>query len=124
MYRQLNITNYKTHIILGNNPEERNDKRPIIINISLRFLRGNAACNSDDLTNTVCYSSFLNFLEKKLENNNFKLIEKAAQFIYDSVTEYLKDNSNKQDIQKRVECIKPNPPVNNLEAVSFVVSDW
>ncbi|MBQ7674248.1 MAG: dihydroneopterin aldolase [Alphaproteobacteria bacterium] len=197
MYKQLNITGYKTYVILGNNPEERAEKRPITINVSLRFLQDNMACNSDDLSNTICYSSLLNFLEKKLENASFKLIEKAAQFIYDSITEYLNDNlhgsnnslncyngcyndadsgknnidsysnniDNRYDntdnrynsadsssnsrnndndnnirnnvnsinninngiqnyIQKKIECIKPNPPVQNLREASFIISDW
>lgn len=120
MYRQLNINNYKTYFVLGNNENEKTEKRKVIINISLRFSDRNASCYSDDLKDTVCYSGLLAFLESKLRNSRFNLIEKATQFIYEAICEYINDS----DILKRVEIIKENPPVKDLSSASFVISDW
>jgi len=120
MIRQLNLNNYETKFILGNNKDEKLEKRPVVINISFRFLDDISACYNDDVSDTVCYSSLLNFLEKKLENTDFNLVERAAQYIYDAVSEYIKN----ERILKRVEVIKPDPPQKNLKISSFVCSDW
>lgn len=120
MYRQLNINNYKTRFILGNNEDEKAAKRKVIINISLRFLNKNASCSSDNLNDTICYSSLLAFLDSKLYDSRFNLIERAAQFIYEEICNYV----NTPDIQKRVEIIKENPLKQDLASTSFVISDW
>lgn len=120
MVRQLNINGYKIYIILGNNEYERHNKRPVVLNIGLRFL-DSAAENHDDLKNTVCYDSLLNFLDKKLENTQFRLIEGVAEYIYDAISNYVKS----ENVLKRVEIIKPYPLLEDkLESSSFICSDW
>lgn len=120
MYKQLNINNYRTYFILGNNEDEKTAKREVIINISLRFLRNNASCSSDNLKDTVCYGGLLAFLDSKLHDSQFNLVEKAAQFVYDTICEYVKND----EIQIRIELIKENPPVKGLSSASFIISDW
>jgi FolB domain-containing protein len=121
MIRQLNINSYKTHIILGNNDYERYSKRPVVLNICLRFSDDDVKKDPDDLENTVCYDSLLHFIDKKLENTGFKLIEGVAKYVYDIVSEYIKIGN----VLKRVEIIKPCPlGKNNLESSSFIYSDW
>jgi FolB domain-containing protein len=118
--RQLNINSYKVYIILGNNECERHDKRLVILNISLRFL-DSVVKNHDDLKNTVCYDSLLNFIDKKLKNTQFRLVEGVAEYIYDMISEYVKN----ENILKRVEIIKPYPLLEDkLENSSFICSDW
>ncbi|MBR1735154.1 MAG: dihydroneopterin aldolase [Alphaproteobacteria bacterium] len=111
------------NIILGNNEDERINKRPVIINISIRFLNENRACDNDELNQTICYATLLDFLKKQLEKTNFKLIEKVTQFIYDKINEYVKENRI-SNIQLRVELIKTNPPAEGLESAAFIISDW
>lgn len=120
MYKQLNINNYRTYLILGNNEDEKTAKRAVIINISLRFLCDNASCGSDNLKDTVCYAKLLAFLESKLHDLQFNLIERGAQFVYDIICKYVKDDR----IQIRVELIKENPSVKGLSSTSFLISDW
>lgn len=122
MYRQLNINNYETNFILGNNEDEKIEKRRVLISISLRFSEENASCRSDNLADTVCYASLLEFIEAKLQNASFNLIERAAGFIYEAIGEYLKDKTN--HVQRRVEVTKIAPPVAGLESASFVVGEW
>jgi dihydroneopterin aldolase len=120
MIRQLNIIDYKTYFTLGNEDSEKFVKRRVIINISLRFLEKNNACISDNVDETVCYSQLLNFIDEKLENAKFNLLERAAQFLYEIISEYLNDAS----VLRRVEIIKSYPPVKNLQSASFICSDW
>ncbi len=120
MIRQLNINNYETYFVLGNNVGEKSQKRRVILNISLRFLDNIPAVENDELNSTLCYSFLLNFIEKHLANASFNLIERAAQYIYNIISEYLKNNK----ISIRVEVIKPRPSTKNLESSSFICSDW
>lgn len=120
MIRQLNINGYETHFILGKNVYEKVEKRPVILNISIRFLENLIACENDNIDDTVCYSSILDFIEKKLKNANFNLIERVAQYVYDIIFTYLKGNN----VMIRVEVIKPRPSTKNLESSSFIYSDW
>ncbi|MDR1982703.1 MAG: dihydroneopterin aldolase [Holosporaceae bacterium] len=120
MIKQLNITNYETYFVLGNNSSEKRKKRKVIINVSLRFPEKNDACNSDSVDDTVCYSQLLAFIDEKLQNAQFNLLERATQFLYEAISEYL----NTPSILKRVEIMKPRPPVKNLLDASFICSDW
>jgi FolB domain-containing protein len=126
----LNINNYEAFFVLGADPEEKLAPRRVVINISIRFLAdadadANAnACNYDDIKDTVCYRSLLSFLDKKLEGAGFNLLEKATQYLYDALVEYLKLNWN-QVFSCRVEVMKPSPlPHRPLESASFICSDW
>lgn len=124
MYEQLNINNYRIYFVLGNNENEKLEKREVIVNISLRFLNENLSCKSDNLKDTICYEAFLKFLELKLRELNVNLIEKAARLVYDAVGAYAGSSGVRNKIQRRIEIVKQNPLVKNLESASFVISDW
>ncbi|MDR2107405.1 MAG: dihydroneopterin aldolase [Holosporaceae bacterium] len=118
--RQLDITNYETEMILGYCDFEKLKKRKVSVSVSLRFSEKNDACGSDDLDDTVCYAELTNFIDKTLGNSEFCLIERTAGFLYDRISEYLKDET----ILKYVKITKINPPIKNLESASFICSDW
>ncbi|MDR3186893.1 MAG: dihydroneopterin aldolase [Holosporaceae bacterium] len=118
--RQLNINHHQTYFILGNEALEKLEKRRVIINVSLRFPEKNLACHSDNLADTVCCSELVELMEQKLKGRKFNLVERVAQFLYEEISIFLKND----DILKRVEVIKPAPPVKNVESVSFCCSDW
>jgi FolB domain-containing protein len=120
MIKQLDINNYRIDFIIGDNEEEKHEKVAVIVNISMRFMEDNLSCYSDKLDDTVCYSALTKFLEDKLKNSNFNLIERATQFIYDAISEYIND----KNVQKKVELIKANPVCKNLQSASFICSDW
>ena len=120
MIRQLNLSNFETYFILGCVDFEKNEKRRVLLNISIRFCDDVEACENDALDDTICYASLALFINEKLENASFNLIERAAQFLYAEITNYLGDKK----YMKSVEVIKPQPPVTNLESASFVCSDW
>ncbi|MDR1560827.1 MAG: dihydroneopterin aldolase [Holosporaceae bacterium] len=120
MIRQLNVGSYKAFLILGNNEAEKSVKRSVIINISLRFLDEVVACGNDEIADAVCYFDLIKFIDNKLENKKFNLLERAVQFLYDEISGYLSNNN----ILKRIEIIKINPPVKNLGKASFICSDW
>jgi dihydroneopterin aldolase len=119
MIRQLDIRDYEVYAILGNDAEEKLKKRKVNICISLRFSKKNIACRTDNIENTICYVALVNFLDDKLQNAEFNLIEKMAQFLYDEISAYLNDAS----ILKYVQVTKV-APIKNLGSASFICADW
>jgi dihydroneopterin aldolase len=118
--RQLDIADYEMYVIIGDHASERYEKRKIVIDVSFRFTKDNSACKSDNISETVCYSDLVDFMEKKLQNTEFRLVERAAQFLYDEISAYLNDVS----ILKYIKVTKVAPPVKNVKNVSFICSDW
>jgi FolB domain-containing protein len=124
LMKQLNISNYETFFILGNNDYEKEHKRSVILNICIRF-PDSISCN-DDINDTICYAKLINFLEEKLSNTRFNLIENAARYVYGCISAYIDDHVPESvHVAKKVEVIKPHPiPDKRLQSVSFVFSDW
>jgi FolB domain-containing protein len=129
MIRELNINNFKTELILGNNSEEKCLRRPVVIKIGLRFEQSDSlgcpACFSDDLNDTICYAALTGMLSEKLEQSQFNLAERAAQYIYDEILDFIKKSGLAERATIRVVLIKPNPlGAENPESISFICSDW
>lgn len=118
--QELKISGLEVAFVLGNNKSEKLIKRSVIFNFTLRFERDNKACYSDDLQDTVCYSGLVKAIRSSFEGKSFNLIERAAQFAYQVVGEYLHNAS----ILKRVEVVKIFPKPSELQSASFVYSDW
>jgi FolB domain-containing protein len=114
------VRDYEIHLLLGNNESERLKKQRVILNVSLRFSGDNGACHSDSLEDTVCYSKLLAFIDEKLKNARFNLIERAAEFLHDEISDYL----NNGEILVRVKVVKFPYAIKNPDGVSFICSDW
>ena len=102
----------------------------MILNVSILFKNDVVvkACENDELENTICYSTLLKYISAKLDSAQFNLIERAAQFLYELIKNYVYEKFSENKIDKkniliRVEVIKPNP-MKNLESSSFICSDW
>ncbi|MDR1475035.1 MAG: dihydroneopterin aldolase [Holosporales bacterium] len=120
MKKELRINGLEAHFVLGNNESEKLKARPVILNIALRFSGDNAACLSDELKDTVCYSNLANVIGLNLKDKNFNLIEHAVQFVYQLIDKHL----NNIGILKRVEAVKIATEGKGLNSASFILSDW
>lgn len=134
-YQQLNLVNHTVYFILGHNSDEKFEKRKVILNISIRFQIPNISSKTDSLSDTICYADFLKFLDSNLENKEFNLIERAAQFVYEMTEKYISEKCliEPTAVLKKIEVIKPYPfhqspdlqissPI--LAEASYVISDW
>ena len=68
--------------IIGINPEERDKKQDVIINVTL-YADLSAAGESDDIADTVNYKSLKDAIVELVENSSFFLVEKMAREIAD-----------------------------------------
>jgi dihydroneopterin aldolase len=111
--------------VLGNNPDEKNHQRKILINVAIRIPNAvYPACISDQLDQTVCYADMANFIDGVFAKKKFNLLEKASQFLYDELFIYLRRCITDVHLQQRVEIRKPSPFHDRRGDVSFVCSDW
>jgi FolB domain-containing protein len=74
------ITDLLLRCIIGINPEEREKKQDVIINISL-FADLSASCHSDDIKDTVDYKTIKTKVIDLVEVSSFGLVEKMAEEI-------------------------------------------
>ena len=74
------ITDLLLRCIVGINPDEREKKQDVIINITL-YADLSAACSSDDIDDTVNYKKIKNSVVVLVEESSYFLVEKLAEMI-------------------------------------------
>ena len=74
------ITDLLLRCIVGINPDEREKKQDVIINITL-FADLSKACESDDIDDTMNYKKIKNSVVDLVEASTYYLVEKLAEMI-------------------------------------------
>ncbi len=74
------ITDLLLRCIVGINPDEREKKQDVIINITL-FADLSMACSSDDIDDTINYKKIKNSVVDLVEESKYFLVEKLAEMI-------------------------------------------
>lgn len=113
----LRINEFKTNVFLGCFPEEQEQKRPVIFNISIFFKTDLSAWSNDDYSDVICYDKLTSELSNQLINRRFSLVEGLAMFAYKFVKTIVGDGA-----EICVETIKPSPTTEISDA-RFVISD-
>ena len=114
----LTINGLKLHTHLGWSERERSRKRLVLLNITLTFTTPPAACQTDQLEDTICYDTLIALLRKKLGVKKFKLLEHLAAEIY-TILHQETDHKLKISIH-----LTKYPSIDQLsEGVSFYYGD-
>jgi D-erythro-7,8-dihydroneopterin triphosphate epimerase len=82
-YDRLFIKDLLLRAIIGINPEEREKKQDVIVNLVLHADLSRSS-RSDDIEDTVDYKSIKTAVIELVENSDFYLVEKMAQQIADT----------------------------------------
>ena len=77
---KIHIKEILLRAIVGINPDERINKQDVVISITMHADL-DKACKSDDVADTIDYSSVKKRVATLVENSEFFLIEKLAQAI-------------------------------------------
>ena len=80
---QISITGITERCILGARPSERRTKRPVLVDVSL-FCDLSAAAATDDLADTVDYSTVAGIVRAAIQSSRFRLVEALAGRICDA----------------------------------------
>jgi dihydroneopterin aldolase/D-erythro-7,8-dihydroneopterin triphosphate epimerase len=75
---QIHIRDLRARCIVGINPEERTKKQDVTIQITL-WADLRAACQSDDLADTVDYHTLKLAVMEMVEGSSYLLIERLAE---------------------------------------------
>jgi len=89
---ELSILDLRLLVHLGNSKEEQLNPQQVSINITFSFIIPPKATNSDDISDTICYSVIVKLVQNIIEQKSFNLIEHLAASIYTILNQYLKDN--------------------------------
>ncbi|OGT61503.1 MAG: hypothetical protein A3F14_03980 [Gammaproteobacteria bacterium RIFCSPHIGHO2_12_FULL_43_28] len=78
----LSILGLELYVHLGWPDQERKEKQLVKLDIHLTFVNPPKACQSDLLTDTICYAGLIDQLHDYLANKTFHLIEHLTNEIY------------------------------------------
>jgi D-erythro-7,8-dihydroneopterin triphosphate epimerase len=79
-FDKIHIRDILLRCIIGINPDEREKKQDIVINVTL-YANLTKACQSDNIKDTVDYKKVKNEIVQTVEDSSFCLIEKMAEEI-------------------------------------------
>lgn len=82
MTSRLKINQFELSLFLGWSAEERSQTQRISLDIDLTFSLPPKACQSDELTDTICYFELTEKLRHHFTEKTFRLIEHLAHDIY------------------------------------------
>ena len=118
VFSAIKISNLQLDVFLGVYPEEQKSKQKVSLDIEIRFQTPPSGCETDNIADTFCYEDLNKYLQKELSNQRFNLIEKLSLYIYTLI--------KKKDITNEVliKITKNQIPLNNIEKVSFIYSDF
>ena len=81
---ELTIKNIRCECVIGCNADERMQKQPILLTVTL-FLDTRNAAQSDDLSKTVNYSELCKVLLQFVKESEYQLIETLAEKVSECV---------------------------------------
>lgn len=92
----MKLQGIELQIHLGWSEQERQKRQTISLQLDLYFPEPPAACETDNLADTLCYDHLINNLKNHIENRPFKLIEHLAKEIY----KFTKKSTNSEIVIK------------------------
>lgn len=69
-------------VFLGWPEKERAKKQSVLVDIDIQFSEVPKACLTDNIKDTLCYSTLITDLVNQTKNKSFRLIEHFAQHIF------------------------------------------
>jgi dihydroneopterin aldolase len=116
---ELFIQGLRLWVSLGCSVEERYHLQPINIDIKVAFSHQPLGCQSDQLSDVLCYKMVVERIIETLHNQSFNLIESLAARIFDAIADQLTDY-DQQGVVLEVVIAKPNHPVESVHgAITF-----
>ena len=114
MQQSLYLQNMQIFVSLGCSEEERAHRQLIEIDLELLFPKKFNASDTDNLNETICYSTLRNKIQAFCDDISCNLIEYLAKQIYNFI------NDNYDISIKYLKLIK-RPPMSQIESASFII---
>jgi 7,8-dihydroneopterin aldolase/epimerase/oxygenase len=117
-YNILAIHGLQLPVFIGWTEKERLESQIILIDIEIRFAKPPAACQTDELSHTLCYADLITHLQTQIGNKPFHLIEHLTYEIYQLIK-----NKLSQEARAKVTVHKHPSIVGLSGGVSFTYGD-
>lgn len=85
---QLCLKRIELSVFLGWPSTERQQKQSVFANIDIFFSQAPVACQTDELTDTICYAALIQELQNYLQEKSFHLLEHLTYEIYLFIKKY------------------------------------
>ena len=76
-------------VYLGCRIHEKKKKQTVPVTIEIHFKNIPAGANTDEIEDTVCYSTLIKHVQNFVKNKNFNLVEKFSKVVHDCVYDFL-----------------------------------
>lgn len=114
------LREHRMMLKFGVSEDERRVPQEVLVSVALRFSSPPRAIFTDCLSDTICYSELVKFLEDYAKSAEFHLIEKMAGDFYSFLRTKLP-----KDVLMALEINKVSPPIKNLQGgVRFSFGDF
>jgi D-erythro-7,8-dihydroneopterin triphosphate epimerase len=77
----INITNLRLRTYIGFNPDEREKKQDVVINIEIHYPADNACVSADEVSHALNYKTITKKVIALVEDGHFLLLEKLVSDI-------------------------------------------
>lgn len=102
------VSGYAVLVKVGVGEEERSAPQKLLVDIKLHYPELPLGCESDDITDVICYDQLCSKVHALLFGKEFKLIEHIAFYIYNNLKSCYLDYSFNIKVTKF-------PSIKNLE---------
>lgn len=111
---RLRIERLQDFVRLGCSPEERAHVQPVEMSVTLDFRQIPGACQSDELSETVCYEKISHIFRRQVAAGEYKTIECLAYRCFGELLELLQNGDELTVLIKKL-----NPPLAMTNAGAF-----
>lgn len=86
------IRNLELLVHLGWPKQERLEAQIVFLEIKISFLKPPQACQTDELTDTICYASLIEKIKTEVKQSTYHLIEHLAASIFKIIQETINES--------------------------------
>ncbi|VVC74733.1 hypothetical protein AQUSIP_00050 [Aquicella siphonis] len=85
LYTTLSVRGLELNVNLGWRDKERKQEQPVLLDLIIRFPAAPpAACETDELDDTVCYATLIEHIRHAIAHKKYRLVEHLSADIYRS----------------------------------------
>lgn len=90
-HTSLSIRGLELDVTLGWLDNERSKAQTVLLDVDMYFPKPPLACHTDNLKDTICYSTLIQTIRNGIATKHFRLLEHLSQTIYQIIKSYLQD---------------------------------
>lgn len=112
----LSLNELAFDVSVGVYDHEKLSKQQLFVNIDIELMGMPRGCQSDDVSDVICYDHLIAHLRKQAESKHYELIEHFAWMLFNAIAEYLQET-----VVLTVAVLK-DPKIPGLKNATFTLS--